>query len=118
MLTPATVSVQTASDAARLGSLHASLFDDAAGGEGDLRGELTTGCAIPLPFCVPPKRADMHLGGRLNFGAYPRAKLANVLYARELQRRHGLPAVSVHPGMVDTRAPPPTPDAVPTLLAS
>eukprot|EP00898_Chlorokybus_atmophyticus_P000912 jgi/Chlat1/1821/Chrsp138S02147 len=50
--------------------------------------------------------ADIHSRRRyLPFGAYAQSKLANVLAARELQRRHPVEevvSVAVHPGLVDT----------------
>ena len=130
--TAATV-VQVSSDAARLGAFHTSILHGGGsggeaggkgtGGEGDLRGEHTTGCASAFPFCVPPARnADMHkaTAGPYNFGAYPRAKLSNVLFARQLASSSaaGVSAAagsdgsaltgrlftsSVHPGTVYTR---------------
>lgn len=104
--------VQVSSAAMRLGAWARSLHDHPEG-EGDLRGELTVGCTSEgAPLCFPaPTTADgpdSAITGdwytrRLRWGAYPRAKLANVLYARELPRRYkGLRAVSVHPGMVQT----------------
>ena len=87
----------------------------------DLSGQVTTGCALPAfglvdgggfgtPFCFPRRARGMVPGVASflvpegwTFGAYPRAKLANVLFAREVQRR-GLAARStaVMPGIVCT----------------
>jgi NAD(P)-dependent dehydrogenase (short-subunit alcohol dehydrogenase family) len=108
-IVPSTTIVTVASDAARLGALHDSL--QVLDGEGDLRGEVTVGCNSPFPFCVPPMPGS-HLHQPptpFNFGAYPRAKLSNVLFARALsnQSLSGLEVAyassSVHPGMVETR---------------
>ena len=132
LLAPDASVVQVSSDAARLGAFDRSLTA-APDGEGDLRGEVTTGCRAPEPFCVPPRVAPtmqfralpeavsqavallLAAGDprSLNFGSYARAKLTNVLYARELARRQpGLWVTSVHPGMVHT----PMAQNVPSLL--
>ena len=88
-LAPGARVVAVSSDAFRFGAFHPSLHAS-PGGEGDLRGEHTVGCGMPLCF-----------GGQ-GGGAYARAKLANVLWAREMPRRLGVLASSVHPGMVAT----------------
>eukprot|EP00927_Polykrikos_kofoidii_P036384 TRINITY_DN3071_c0_g1_i1.p1 TRINITY_DN3071_c0_g1~~TRINITY_DN3071_c0_g1_i1.p1 ORF type:complete len:436 (+),score=55.81 TRINITY_DN3071_c0_g1_i1:84-1391(+) len=99
--------VIVASEAMRLGSFHDSIHTHPTG-EGDLRGEVTTGCVVPLPACSPFRNAGMSLGANFytqgfNWGSYPRSKLANVLFARELARRWpNLSVTSVHPGMVFT----------------
>jgi NAD(P)-dependent dehydrogenase (short-subunit alcohol dehydrogenase family) len=98
--------VTVASDAARLGAFHESILSEPSG-EGDLRGEHTVGCVTPFPFCLPPTPGGAAHSFRLaptpfNFGAYTRAKLANVLFARELARKHGLHSSAVHPGTVHT----------------
>lgn len=111
--------VVVASDAMRFGAFHESLTESPSwseGGDADLRGQVTTGCSLPplnivMPFCVPPKfGAGMRPGIRqamlphgLTYGAYARAKLANVLWARELHRRGVVGrATSVMPGIVCT----------------
>lgn len=92
------------SDAMRLGAFDESLFDE--NGEGDLRGEITYGCSFVGVMC--PRKAAKPVSSKfitrvLNFGSYARAKLANVMYAREIPRRYpGLRSVAVHPGMVMT----------------
>eukprot|EP01043_Picozoa_sp_COSAG02_P000319 COSAG02_NODE_6_length_64796_cov_76.792865_2_plen_1237_part_00 len=101
--------VVISSDAHRMGSFHSSLLQGS--GEGDLRGELTAGCPGDpgQPVCAQMQYSDHGslsqemptklVGG----GAYARAKLANLLYARQLPVAHnGWRATSVHPGMVYT----------------
>ena len=104
--------VLVSSDASRLGAFHDSLMESPSG-EGDLNGEYTVGCETPFPFCLPPTRIEglrkPLLGLPFGFGAYTRAKLANVLLARRLakdgEKKSGgfLFASSVHPGTVYTR---------------
>jgi len=113
LLAPDALVVQVASDAMRMGAWTRSLQDHPRG-EGDLRGEHTVGCtAEGSPLCMPPfpvplvGPASVITGDAYTcthgWGSYARAKLANVLYARELPRRYkGLRAVSMHPGMVLT----------------
>lgn len=99
--------VMVGSDLMRIGGFHASILELEQGGEGDLRGEHTTGCEA-LPVCPPVtvegfRNPTKGLPDDLDFGAYARAKLANALHARELERRGVVKrAVSVHPGMVYT----------------
>lgn len=113
MLTPVSPRVVVvSSDAHRMGSFHSSLIQGDTG-EGDLRGELTSGCAEGQPVCTQLQYSNCtgsgvslsqevptsYVGG----GAYARAKLANILYARQLPVVHdGWRAASVHPGMVYT----------------
>ena len=101
--------VVVSSDAQRMGSFHSSLMQDS--GEGDLRGELTAGCpGEGQPVCAQMQYSNsaesLSQEAPTNFvggGAYARAKLANVLYARHLPVVHdGWRATSVHPGMVYT----------------
>eukprot|EP00911_Craspedida_sp_UC1_P001138 UC1_evm3s858 len=120
--------VQVSSTAMRFGAFLRSLHIHKQG-EGDLRGEVTVGCDLHgQPLCMPPVRilapddaatapntntkdddyATAVITGdaitrRYRFGAYARAKLSNVLYARELPRQWpSAYAVAVHPGMVYT----------------
>ena len=104
--------VHVSSDAMRFGAFHRSLVDDASG-HGDLNTEVTIGCpprgGAVAPFCVPPSvvnSGDMLTASYmswLNFGSYPRAKLANLLVAREIPSRWSLSrSTSVMPGMVYT----------------
>lgn len=93
------------SDAARLGAFDRSLLTR-QDGHGDLRGEVTHGCD-PLGVLCVHNKGDQATGNALtsafNFGSYARAKLANVLMAREIAVRHpGMRSASVHPGMVMT----------------
>ena len=108
-----TTCLVVASDIARLGGFHSSLLGalDAAtdnnhqkgsaadastaagsavnpGGEGDLRSEITVG-AGPYSLARAPGilNAWALLPDHVSGGAYARAKLANVLFARELERR-------------------------------
>ena len=110
----ATRAVVTASDAMRFGSFDDSLLGSASG-LGDLAGEVTTGCQVPGPFpATPICPPTLHPGLRaafpfcfpprgVGFGAYGRAKLANVFLAREMQRRQLVgSATSVMPGIVNT----------------
>lgn len=97
----------TSSDAMRFGSFHNSLL--VGNGEGDLRGEHTTGCEFDSPLCyLGPDPEGMTLTdspvfyGR-NFGSYARSKLSNVLYGKELHKKLGYRTASVHPGMVLTQ---------------
>ncbi len=101
--------VQVSSDAMRLGTLHPSLVADGnPHGLGDLAGQFTYGCDEGFfggdlgGMCIPPRRAgsDGHWNRR-NWGSYPRAKLANVLYAQSLARS-GIRTSSVMPGCVMT----------------
>ena len=86
------------SDAARLGAFDPSLLVR-QDGHGDLHGEVTHGCEPMGVLCVHRSA----LTGAFNFGSYARAKLANVLMAREMAARHpAMRSVSVHPGMVMT----------------
>lgn len=108
LLSPDARVLQVASDAMRFGSFHPSILKE-ENGEGDLRGEVTAGCSKLAPFCFPP---SFVAGGMLSeelhtrehtWGAYPRSKLANVLFAREIGRRHPrIHASSMHPGNVYT----------------
>jgi NAD(P)-dependent dehydrogenase (short-subunit alcohol dehydrogenase family) len=85
------VVVNVASELYRFGSFDPSILSGL--GEGDLRGEKMTGGMI-----------------RSVLGSYARAKLANVLFTQELQRRinesqvisHEIETYSVHPGLVFT----------------
>ena len=101
------------SDAMRVGAFHNSLIEHQYG-HGDLKSELTIGC-IPrggavAPFCIPPmvlqsnEMITSSYLSRLNFGSYPRSKLANIYAARELSNRWKeiSKSVSVMPGMVHT----------------
>jgi NAD(P)-dependent dehydrogenase (short-subunit alcohol dehydrogenase family) len=105
--------VQVSSDAMHFGRMHPSLLSHPQG-EGDMAGEFTFGCPEMgggvLPLCVPPRYDG---DGAANFGAYARAKLANVLYAQALHRRSHMWASSVMPGMVQT---PMARSTAPTLL--
>lgn len=91
--------VMVSSAAMRLGSFHTSLFDGDHG-EGDLRGEHTTGCPITFPLCLRNEAGSSGRGWVWS-NSYSRAKLANVLLAYQLARLGWL-ASSVHPGMVMT----------------
>ena len=115
--------VHVSSDAMRLGAFHNSILDNDLG-NGDLSGEITIGCTpvggAVTPFCLPPtvlrdttgdtagKTAGKMITASylswLNFGSYPRAKLANVYAAREIPKRWPKikRSVSVMPGMVHT----------------
>lgn len=112
LLAPQASIIYVASDALRLGAFHQSLLDTASG-LGDLSGEITVGCpprsGSVAPFCLPPtivEKYDMRTApylSWLNFGSYPRAKLANLLMAREIPKRwRPLKSSSVMPGMVHT----------------
>ena len=101
--------VQVSSDAMRLGMLHPSLVAEGnPHGLGDLAGQFTYGCDEGFfagdlgGMCIPPRRegSDGHWDRR-NWGSYPRAKLANVLYAQSLARS-GIRTSSVMPGCVMT----------------
>jgi len=106
-----TTCLVVASDIARLGGFHSSLLGalESApdsnhkraaaastatanavnpGGEGDLRSEVTVG-AGPYSLARAPGilNAWALLPDHVSGGAYARAKLANVLFARELERR-------------------------------
>lgn len=104
-LAPAPRVVMVSSAASGVGRFHPSLHTG-ADGEGDLRGEHTVGCGSSTPVC--PRWAPVEgcpavrLSKRFNWGSYARAKLANVLYARELHKRKGWAVASVHPGTVHT----------------
>mmetsp|Transcript_43744 Transcript_43744/g.88469 ORF Transcript_43744/g.88469 Transcript_43744/m.88469 type:complete len:496 (-) Transcript_43744:245-1732(-) len=116
-----TVAIVVSSDLSRFGGFHESILkktgDDGGGGggdassadgEGDLRGEVTNAL-----WSLGPWRVVLASGVRnpywglpdgVSFGSYARAKLANVLFARELERRQVVgAAVSVHPGTVYTK---------------
>jgi cytidyltransferase-like protein len=104
--TAATI-VTVSSDAMWFGAFHDSLSAHPEG-EGDLRAELTTGCGN-VPLCAAPPAlqcgSDAAAPPTLSFGAYARAKLSNLMLARELQRRYPYPrvaAAAVMPGMVNT----------------
>jgi len=104
--------VMVSSEAMRFGSMHSSLLDN-PDGEGDLRGEVTVGCAGRSAIC-PPRNEEQMLGEGLypwqaaitegrNWGSYARAKLLNVYFAQEVKSMgDDLYATSVHPGMVHT----------------
>ena len=99
--------VTVSSDAMWFGAFHDSLSVHPAG-EGDLRAEITTGCGN-VPICLAPPGlqcgSDAAAPPTLSFGAYARAKLSNLMLARELQRRYPHPrvaAAAVMPGMVNT----------------
>ena len=98
--------LSVSSDAMRFGAFHKSLMT--ADGHGDLSGEITYGCDKPEPLCQPPRQVDGLLSQHfltswLSFGSYPRSKLANVLFAREISKRYKLIfSTSMHPGMVYT----------------
>ncbi len=105
----ATDVVVVSSDYMRFGGFHESFLS--APSEGDLRGELTSGmpwAPLPLPLHAPGYRNVQRLvPNGFVLGAYARAKLANVLFARELDRRSATSsgvrrATSVHPGLVYT----------------
>ena len=119
--------VSVSSDAMRVGSFHDSLFIDSEeditppAAYGDLSGQVTKGCSLPsfglvesgfaTPCCIPRMDSSMKPGVAshllpegLTFGSYPRAKLANVLFARELLRRRvAARSTAVMPGIVCTQ---------------
>jgi NAD(P)-dependent dehydrogenase (short-subunit alcohol dehydrogenase family) len=118
--------VTVSSDAMRFGSFHASLgaeWDERGtlvNSVPDLSGQDTRGCALPslglvpggfgTPLCIPRRAKGAVPGVRSllvptgwTFGAYARAKLANVLFAREAQRRGFVArSTAVMPGIVCT----------------
>ena len=103
--------------AARLGGFAEGILAESANGFRPARG--TMDCVALVRALID--RAVGSVGGTLHCVFVDLRKAFDAVHRQGLWltlRRHGLPAVSVHPGMVDTRAPPPTPDAVPTLLAS